>query len=257
MLAKVLKKIANIFGLTINRKHSGKNVKFDIFAEPLYIEFIGVSGVGKTTLYKNVKAQRKSSVKWIERYDFLSFQIKENIDTEISNSYLRLLESKSIMVFNSELHIVDKIKLLNFFYQNVYEEVGTLLYNKNGTIINEDGLFHNFGKEIKDLDENDPGFFNQLCQNRAIVFCTNTAENIAKQIQKRQVDTNAIRPHHKVNSFKELVEIQNPLLKETTSYVKFLEKNNIPVLYINTADDISENASKVNSFIKHLQLKQK
>lgn len=257
MLIKIIKKIINTFGITIQRTHTGENFKFDSSAKPLYIEFLGLSGVGKTTLYNEVKAERKDSVKWIERYDFLSFQPKVNIDGSINYMYLKMLESKSENVCISELPVIDKIKLMSFFYQNIQEEVAALLYNKNATLINEDGLFHNFGKEINDIYNDDPKVFYELCKNRAIVFCTNTAENIAEQIRKRNADINAIRPHHKVASFQELVEIQKPLLKETEFFVKFLQEYNVPVLYINTSDDISENARKVNLYIKELQLKQK
>lgn len=257
MLAEIIKTITNTFGFTINRTHTGKNLKFDSCSKPLYIEFIGISGVGKTTLYNALKKERGYSVKWIERYDFLSFQPKVNLDESINSTYLKMLESKSQNICSSDLPVIDKIKLGAFFYQNIQEEVAALLYNKNATLINEDGLFHNFGKEIRDIYKDDPKVFSELSKNRAIVFCTNSAENIAKQIQKRNTDSHAIRPHHRVASFQELVEIQKPLLQDIESFVRILEENNLPVLYITTSDDISENAHKVNLYIKELQLKQK
>lgn len=248
----IIKNIFRFLGFSISRVHNMPKDAANPTAKPLFIEFIGVSGVGKTTLYKEVKRVR-ASAKWIERFEFLRFQPKINIDQHMNSKMLQMLEKKSFKIWNSEINLNDKIKLLSFVYQNISEEVSALLHNKNATLINEDGLFHNFGKEIKDLYNDDPTFFHELCENRAIVYCTNNAENIAKNIQKRNMDFKAIRPHHRLNSLEQLIEIQSPLLQETASFVKILQANSVPVLSINTDDDISENARKVNLFIMELQ----
>lgn len=253
MLITLLKKVVHSLGFSIKRNHRGKKVVFAANARPLYIEFVGVSGVGKSTLCRAMQAQHKSSEKWMERLDFLSYQPKIHNDDIISTTYLQILENKTEKIWTSGLTNLDKIKLLAFFYQNIQEEAATLLHNKNATIINEDGVFHNFQPELLDIYNNDLHLFRELAEYRAIVYCTNNAENIAKQIQKRQSESNEIRPYHKVKTFDELVEIQNKLLEETSTFVKILQEISIPVLVLNTSDDLSENVRRVNLFINEMQ----
>lgn len=253
MLIKILKKVVYSLGFSIKRNHQGKKVVFAANARPLYIEFVGVSGVGKSTLYRAMQAHQKAGEKWMERLVFLGYQPKIHIDDIISTTYLRILENKTEKIWRSALTNLDKIKLLSFFYQNIQEEAATLLYNKNATIINEDGIFHNFQPELLDIYNNDLQLFRELAKDRAIVYCTNSAENIAKQIGKRQFESNENRPHHKVKTLEELLAIQNTLLQETSTFVKTLEEISVPVLVLNTADDLSENVRRVNLFINEMQ----
>ncbi len=94
---------------------------------------------------------------------------------------------------------------------------------------------------------------NELMKERAVIYCYTHPEVIAQRIQKRTKETGKLLPQHKVNSFEELVEQQKETLKVKEEFVNILRDCDVPVLRINTSDNLQENAKKVNDFIKNLQ----
>lgn len=47
-----LKSLFSLLGFEIYRKSKKNKIKFDSSQKPLYIELVGVSGVGKSTIYQ-------------------------------------------------------------------------------------------------------------------------------------------------------------------------------------------------------------
>jgi len=150
----------------------------------------------------------------------------------------------------------DKLKVLSFFHKVLYQDGLIGLYNRNYTIISEEGLFHNFGNEIVSLlNSGDEVSVKELMRNRAVVYCYSTPEIIAHQIIKRYNETGKLLPQHKTDSFETLIEFQKEALINKERFIETLKSFNIPVLMINTSDDIESNAKKVNAFISSLQKK--
>lgn len=221
------------------------------FHRPLYIEFIGASGVGKTTLYKALEENKTTDDHWIERKQYL----KRHKSTEENKNriYQYLAERKFEKIMARDYPLSDKLDVLSFFFRNLNEEIRTFSQNEHYTIICEDGLFHNFGDCIAELYHENSKQFNELIKDRAIIFCNSNLENSVLQIQKRQSESGEIRPQHKDVELNILTEKQKVTLESKVKFAELLRNSGVPVLEINTADTLPANAQKVHEFIRQLQ----
>jgi septin family protein len=219
---------------------------------PLYIEFIGPSGVGKSTLYNEAKRQNKQN-NWIGAKEFVKVSNYHIDDTFYSPKYDNLAEVKLQYFPIKDISSWDRMKLIAYFYSNIRREVIINLNNKNSTVVFEGGILHNFDLEIASLHQSKPALFKELIDKRAIVYCCNTPENIAKQILKREKETGQIRAHHKTNSFEELVKQQKDFLEMNETHIETFSRYQVPVLTVDTSDNLAKNAHKVNAFIRKLQ----
>ncbi len=62
-----------------------------------------------------------------------------------------------------------------------------------------------------------------------------------------------MRPQHKNKTLNELTESQTTSLNNKKMFVDFLRGKGLPVLDIDTSDNLESNAMKVKEFIKNLQ----
>ena len=142
------------------------------------------------------------------------------------------------------------LELLSFFYENIKEIALVHYYNKNCTILFDEGLFHNFSDCLLDLHHTNNEKFNSVISNTAIVFCKASPETIAHHILERNRLFSILHSFHQNKNFVELIEYQINSLKLIDSRIEFFKHCNIPILEINTSDDLKKNAIKVNEFIK-------
>ncbi len=117
----------------------------------------------------------------------------------------------------------------------------------------EDGLFHNFGSAIIELHQKNEIDLISLIKNRALVFCYANPEIISKRIIERHQTIKHIRPQHKNKTLNELTESQTTSLNNKKMFVDLLRGKGLPVLDIDTSDNLESNAMKVKEFIKNLQ----
>jgi shikimate kinase len=253
MIKQIIKKITNKLGFEVRKIKTKKEIKLVPLNRPIYVEFVGISGVGKTTLYREVKKQRGKKAKWIDVREFLGSQ-KYPLKEELFGKYQEIIDYKIKYIVNKSFSALDKMKLISFFYKNISEEIIVNYYNKNTTVIFEDGMLHNFSDALNYVYNSNKELFLELIKDRIVVYCYSTPETIANQIIKRK-NEGALRPQHKVSSFEELVEKQKQSLKNKEQFINILKENHVPFLMINTSDDIESNAKKVNAFISSLQKK--
>lgn len=247
-MVNTIKKLFDVLGFQISRTNTGPIYKFDSESKPVFVEFLGVSGVGKTTLFNTLKNNRTSKLNWIDREEFLNRHKLEKVNP-LNALYNSILKEKVDSINASEYNLEDKIWYSYFFYMNLKEDSFLVDHNLNTTIINEDGLFHNFGKILYNNFQTDKSKLLQLLRNRIFVVCRNSPENIANQIVKRKSRNNEIRPQHKDLSLKQLIEIQIDHQNQLDELVIILKENSIPVLEIHTSDNISQLQSEINEFI--------
>lgn len=95
--------------------------------------------------------------------------------------------------------------------------------------------------------------FINLLKNRAIILCDAPAQVVSSQIISRAEKTGKIVPGHKNKTFDELTTNREKALVYKRNFVKFLENNKVPILYLNTTDDPTRNAAKAREFINMQQ----
>lgn len=220
--------------------------------DPIYIEFMGVPGVGKSTLFNQISYGKNTTT----LNNFIKMH-KRNYDDKLIESqpiYSILAEEKLKEVLLKNFSSFDKLKILHFFFLVLFNDLILYKFNKNTIVVAEEGLFHNFGNVIETVrNTENKELLQNLFKNRAIVYCYSTPEKVAHQIMKRYEESGKLLPQHKTKNFEELVELQKQALKNKERTLDILKEFDIPVLMINTSNDTSENLIKINLFIKSLQ----
>lgn len=247
--------LEKLFGVRIAKikKNSIEKLKSK---KPLIIEFTGLSGVGKSVIFSpliNLKEDWWEDGRFIRQHqNFLN-------DTEISNLidsnhfYQELAELKIESTVSSNFINTDKLRLLrNYEY---YIKSDAILNSKNtdSIVCADEGLIHYFGNEIKTLIETGKYMqeIDRVLKNRIIIYCYAKPDTIANRIFKRKEETGRLSPQHKVDTFEELVEVQNKDLIQKNELMDFFQNHSVPVLFVNTEDELDQNVSKVINFIQN------
>lgn len=248
-------RIFHSLGYNLEKRKELKEQVLDYrkYNKPLNIEFMGASGVGKTTLFNELIKEREREIKWITPEEFIQIERYEIDEKNIFNSFNEeIIKVKTKIILDRNHSPSDKLKLLSFFYQNIKIIAMVKNFNKNYTVVFEDGLFHNFGDALMSFFEETDSQFEAMIANSAIIYCSNEPEIIAKQILKRRDTESILHPHHRFTAFEDLVDYQKKNIERLEKQMDVFKKFDIPIFKINTADDLRENAIKVNEIINSL-----
>ena len=223
-----------------------------IKGDPIYVEFVGVAGVGKTTLYENVFREVKR--KWRNIHELQRIFIDHNyvIATESQPCYQILAQCKMNSIGTRNLNGIDQMKLVKYFHSVLIADSLVHLFNNDYNIISEEGIIHNFGEGLLVLSENNSQEFENLIKHRAVIYCYTSAEIVAKRILEREKKTGRILSQHKVGSFDELVKLQEKSLEQKTILLDFLKKYGIPFLTIDTSNPMFENVNIIKDYLAKL-----
>lgn len=218
--------------------------------KPLYIEFIGMSGVGKTTLY-NELLKRENNGNWVAVKPLMSHLSNPDIPDDTPQFYEDILNEKYRIV-SRDNSLKKTIRFMNFFFKNIKEDIVVNALDKNYNVVFEDGIFHNFGDAILSLYRKNDENINSIFENRAVVYCHNSPQNIARRILKREQETGNLRPQHTGLSLEELIRAQEKIVESEKEFLAVLSKFEIPILKIDTSENLKQNAQKVDAFIREL-----
>ena len=223
-----------------------------INGKPIYVEFVGVPGVGKTTLYQNVFKQVKK--KWRDIHEFQKIYDNHIDDKNVESQpcYQKLADHKMQSIESRNYSGIDQMKIVKYFHSVLIADSLVFLFNSDYNVMSEEGLIHNFGESLIALYNDNKEEFDNLMKHRAIIYCYAPAEIVAKRILEREKKTGRLLPQHKVNSFAELVNLQNESLKLKQQLINFLSKHDIPILSIDTSNPMSENVDHVKHFLSEL-----
>lgn len=253
----------------IIKKHIKKTLRFagiNCFIEPTFrlknkhktnrpckIEFFGSSGVGKTTLYKKLFRIRSEKDKWIPITAFL-----QNYDTNqadvffYSEAHEKLLDMKFRNIMTRQCHTFKKLRYLHFSLDKIQKDAIISKFNSSHKVILDEGIVHNFSKQLSCLFNEDKKAFDHLVAHTAIIYCFSTENKIAENILKRKKKTGRINFQHKELTHNKLLEKIKESLNKNLNLIGLLEDQGIPVLRIDTAEKTTRNANKIRDFINAL-----
>lgn len=242
--------LGKTIGLNLMRTKPRKVDK--VKGKPIYVEFVGIPGVGKSTLFDNVFKQVKSKWRNIHEFQKIFIQHVDGKAAESVSCYQDLAIHKMQSVASSNFSGIDQMKIVRFFLSVIIEDSLVSLFNKDYNVISDEGLIHNFGDGLLELCKNNKKEFDNLMKDRAVVYCKAPAEIVANRILGRTKETGKLLPQHKVKSFDKLVMLQKRSLKNKHQIIDLLYKYDIPVVSIDTSESINKNADKVIDFLNTL-----
>jgi|SRR5690554_3048660 len=253
---KLISRITLLFGFTIQKVPALRlfNFKSKGLLNPVYIEFIGASAVGKTTLYR--KLNKKYIRKWLDIRQFAALNSHKNIEELIgpSSFYHDLANSKiSITVENSVKSTgYDKLKSFYLASNAMKQDAYINYFNKKHTILSEEGLLQFYSEGVIKLFNENREKLIDLLNRRAIIYCYASPEIIVQRVLLRKEKTGHLWQGHKVSSEDELLRAVKRTLDEKEKLINIV-KEFVPVLKINTAQSTASNLKEIHSFIERVR----
>ena len=235
IVKRVVKKILSLIppdNRVLPNKSSGK-----------IIEFIGPSGVGKSTLCSLTKD--KLSCKWnnIERLNYCKLGA---IAEDIIDLHWTIFKGKFPFIQNLNTASSAKLGLVNYFNKVVLDNIRILRVRENAGFILEEGICHNFFEELNELSIQD---LSLLMTNRSLICVLPKDENtVVKQIRKRTKQTGKTVFHHNGLDDKTLFEMTKDYVKGINIFLKRIESLNIPVCKVYIEDGLEVNCKRIIEF---------
>lgn len=243
--------LQHLFRVKISK--AKKSIVHQTFKTPLLIELAGVKGVGKTTLLGQMKKTNKGG--WMNFHHFrklhFSQKHKEILDDLPVYQYLAQKQIDYVLRDFKEPSV--QLGRFSFYNSVLINDALCQLLNKKYLIISDEGLVDIMGPSVKMLSKDDPAGFEALLKNRAFIYCHAPVEQVAKQILKRIEATGRVNYDFKNKSFEELVAYTEDSLDFKTEFMTMLKSKGVPVLDIDTTENINENVRKIDEFIIKLQ----
>lgn len=250
-MSHIINKIlGKTIGVNLRRTRPRKVDKFK--GKPIYVEFVGVPGVGKSTLYENVFKQVKSKWRNIHELQKIFIRHANSKSTESLSLYQELAQQKIQNVASRNYTGIDKMNIIKYFHSVLIDDSLVYLFNNDYNIMSDEGLIHNFGEAILALSKSKEEEFKSLMERRAVIYCYASPEIVAKRILEREKKTGELLPQHKVDSYDNLVLLQQESLYFKHQIIDSLSNYNIPILSIDTSNSMSQNVDQVVQFLNQL-----
>lgn len=213
----------------------------------LSVELVGPPGVGKSTIFQLLMNSKNKHDKWMSRTHFL--KLIDRVES-LSLEYKILLKLKDTIIHQKE-HVatvpqVNKQKLMN--WNRIVDDASVKNSHLKAFLISDESFLHHYGPSLEIMYQTHPDQVKELVKNRAIIFCTDTPTNIVNKISNRK-KYGKTWLEHKGLSQDELIKLTETIIKKQLSWVSLLKTIGVPVLVINTSEDISLTTKLAKMFI--------
>jgi hypothetical protein len=218
------------------------------------LELIGPSGVGKTTLYRNLQPVIDSSWQGPAGSIFEAVKLNEYPDSP----HFKLLSKKLESLESRAINSVQKTVLLRYFTGVVlvdYEmhcvpspHTPPLIQASASKYLLDEGLLHNFAKELLDLEDKD---FISLVNNKSVIYLRpKVADLVVSRILKRTKEGGHTVAHHQGLNYDELKQLTDATIKNLDSLIGRLKIHGCRVLVLRADSEIELLLPSVQDFLQ-------
>lgn len=249
-IKKVVKKILKIIGLypflillrpPANKPEHPKTKGHSI-------EFIGPSGVGKSTLFEEIK--NRTAGEWYFREKLPGLTLKHNQDMMDGGLHWKVLFAKSVNLEERLLNGFRKAKLMRYFSEVILHDLHLIYGLSDRGFLLEEGICHNFSKELNDLPDDD---FKKIMAGRALVYLKpKNSSIVVKRIRERAKNGGHIVTHHIGLTDNQLREIAETNMTNFDTLTSRAQAIGIPVCTVYAEDDINQSAKTLLDFERRL-----
>lgn len=215
-----------------------------------HIEFIGPAGIGKSTIYTEVK--KKAVGNWFYRENFSSI-LGKNSGGVGAELYFQLLKSKIDHLDRYNLPSYERIRLISFFSDLLLRDLAMSNNDKSSRkFLLDEGLCHNFSEELIDLPDSD---LEMLMAKRAFVFVqARDSKTIVDRIRKRERETGRKVAYHVGLDDDALINLSETSSSLFNAFIDRVEVLGVPVCKIFAEDNIQTNVRHVLDFEKRFMI---
>lgn len=248
-MEKIANKIFSLLGLEVYRKPLFNSIQFGEHQQPIYVELVGVSGVGKSFIYHQLTKYQRN---WWTTAEFIKQLEKVDADQILEQHafYQDLAALRLQTIQNLNILPSSKFRIAHWNYRSLQDDAVIFQHNKNALIVSDEGLLHNFSNELTDLMVQKPDQVKPFLKNRAVIYCHASVDEIVQRIEKRTQETGRTVAHHREKNTKELYEIVEKELHEKEAFIQMLALAGVPILKVSTQHQIKDNVKKITDFIK-------
>lgn len=251
IFTKINNVLEKAIGVRITKtSNTNKNIDYNQFEveSPLYIEFVGVPGVGKSTLHNSIDWDRNKCLTLNHFVDEFKFK-KIDFYIDGAEEYQFLAKSNREILSDQRWTDIDYYRSIAFCLEVLKEDFVIKNCNNKFIVVSDEGIFHNFAQSSRRLKEIRPQLFERFISNRKVVFCYTTPDVLAYRIMKRKEETGNIIIRHRGLSQQELLEKVKIELEECRVFVEWLKLRGVECLFVNAEEDVDANIKKIESFV--------
>lgn len=213
------------------------------------VEFIGPSGVGKTSTFRSLAPalqDRWNFQEHIARYRYNAF----TLDPERQTLYEQLVKLRYDEVLSQNATLPERVNRLAFSLKLVNEDMALVSQSYSRGFFIDDGLCHNFTRALLDLLLHEDAKAQQLLLSRAfVVLLANDPDFVVENILSRR----KISPPFRGNNFpsldhRELRDFCAERNRECARLLEFFSRIGCMNLVVYAEDGIETNSDKIRDF---------
>ncbi|WP_447045835.1 ATP-binding cassette domain-containing protein [Vreelandella sp. H-I2] len=260
MLKTIVKKIFNLAGYEIKRSNFITPDLHDQKLNPgVIVELIGPSGVGKTTLFKNIEKELRPQ--WVFKKDLAKINplgIKGiGVEAPYYNVASLLIEERlKSSAASKRPPSISKLSSLNYCAKELANNIVYINKEIPNWLFSDDGIFHLFTSEIVTCEDklvNDEEAKKFLFEKRVLVHLDAEEEYIVENLKKRHNElkrnTNDLFSRMSEEEVYDRTRSRRKVIKEVTEIYK---KYGSIVCEINAMDGTEVNIKKLKVFLDEI-----
>lgn len=251
MYKKINRLLERYFNVRISRAQGTEFIsgKQSVGGDNLIIEFMGASGVGKTTLrdyyLKHHTTNFQRAV--ITEQDLSKYIIEPEEEPSDKNEFynhLYLLKLKRMSQSNDTFFKSNR--RVNLFYKYLHNDYLIRNFLNDKTALLDQHVFKFFTEDFNRLGESSVkmGFL----KNRVIIYCSASPEQIVAYIQKRS-KSGSTRSVHFNKQKGELLKETKEHLEARKNDIDKLEKSGAQIIRVDTELELAENTKVIDNFL--------
>lgn len=265
IVKKAIRKVLNAVGLELHRLPSksavtkpsivpsltddGEDETRGTQLFPFIIEFIGPSGVGKTTLCKELLRTRGAGDRWRSASEALRYGGGERSeDDTVNKKYEQLLQLKLEQVCTMNSPYAIRFEVLSYFHRVVVQEKEFNRELAKADVVLDEGICHNFMEELLKLHELDPVSLAALIAKRIVINCVGNPSNVVARIRSREAQGRLMALHREKDN-DELLAMIKLEMEQKKELVRVLREFHVPCLEVDVSKALHHNVREIRAFL--------